>query len=216
MCSLPAAVQFALFSELMRKYPLSDAMQRALLPEFNRKGVSPADEGGDAWMAHVIYNQWVIRFVQQNMKFSTPAQRPLTSTVEVTCSSPTQILSIVSCMLQEPTMLVDPLSLSLSLSPLPHPPSPTTLSLPPPPHQVSPMVLGATEFLKALCTSDVGLPEELKVPQVTAKFPSIGATSPVISWNSVGFPKTRVLCEASRCFVLSYLSEGYNILTVLP
>ena len=84
--SLPAAVQFALFSELTRKYPL--------------RGVSLANEGSDVVMAHVIYNQWVIRFVQQNMKYSSPPPRPpISATVEVTCSPPGQILNIVNkCM----------------------------------------------------------------------------------------------------------------------
>ena len=80
--SLPAAVQFALFSELTRKHPL--------------RGVPLADEASDVVMAHVIYNQWVIRFVQQNMKYLTPPPRPpISATVEVTCSHPTQILNIV-------------------------------------------------------------------------------------------------------------------------
>ena len=82
ICSLPAAVQFALFSELTRKYPL--------------RGVPLANEGSDAVMAHVIYNQWVIRFVQQNMKYSSPPPRPpISATIEVMCSPSTQILNIV-------------------------------------------------------------------------------------------------------------------------
>jgi hypothetical protein len=82
ICSLPAAVQFALFSELTRKHPL--------------RGVPLANEGSDVVMAHVIYNQWVIRFVQQNMNYSGPPPRPpISATVEVTCSPPAQILNIV-------------------------------------------------------------------------------------------------------------------------
>ena len=76
-------MQFALLSELTRKYPLM--------------GVPLANEGSDVIMAHVIYNQWVIRFVEQNMKFSLSSQRPPMSAVDVTCSTPSQILSIVSC-----------------------------------------------------------------------------------------------------------------------
>ena len=82
VCSLPAAVQFALFSELTRKRPL--------------RGVPLANEGSDVVMAHVIYNQWVIRFVQQYVKYSGPPPRPpISATVEVTCSPPVQIINIV-------------------------------------------------------------------------------------------------------------------------
>ena len=80
---------------------------------------------------------------------------------------------------------------------------PPLSTLPPPPHtitttQVSPMVPGAAEFLKVLCSSEASLPEYLQLPKVTATLPSIGASSPVISWKSVIFPKTRVLCEVSK------------------
>ena len=82
ICSLPAAVQFALFSELTRKCPL--------------RGVPLANEGSDVVMAHVIYNQWVIRFVQQYVKYLGPPPRPpISATVEVTCSPPVQIINIV-------------------------------------------------------------------------------------------------------------------------
>ena len=106
LCSLPAAVQFALFSELTRKYPM--------------KGVSLANEESDVVMAHVIYNQWVIRFVQQNMKIPNPTQRSQTSALEVTCSIPAQILNIVSHVvhlcISVAISLPPTLSLSLSLS----------------------------------------------------------------------------------------------------
>ena len=136
--SLPAAVQFALFNELKTMYTLME--------------VPLANDDSSAVMAHMLYNQWLIRFVQQFVTFSNqgPSQRPLTSTVEVTCCSPTQILHRVShfyLILSLPCIdcvavivycatVLFSFRLSLTPSPLPHPHSLSlslSLSLPPPP-----------------------------------------------------------------------------------
>lgn len=75
-------MQYALFSELVRKY--------------EQTGMSLANEPSDVMMAHVINSLWVVRFIQQNVKFLCGlTQRAQTSSVEVTCSSPAEIFNIV-------------------------------------------------------------------------------------------------------------------------
>ena len=80
-----------LLSELREKFVSEQ------LAKFNVSDYKPfADYTSDVIMAKFLHDQWVVRFMQQSMRFCGPAHRQPVSTVEVACPSPAHIFELVS------------------------------------------------------------------------------------------------------------------------
>ena len=76
LCRLPAAVQFVLTSQLSKAYPL--------------KGGPLCDEDGSTLIAHVISNQWIIRYATQHQYQSLQLHTAASSLFDITSASAEQ------------------------------------------------------------------------------------------------------------------------------